>query len=141
MSNSYDSFYIIGRNNALALMQQADSLTPHEICEQEVLIPNWKPRNWQKVGQPCKHQGQDYKVLQAHDSTENADWFPNGNSALFEVLHTKNPERAKSWVAPNGTSGVYQKGEVYTENGVIYRSKVDNNVYKFEEYQENWEVV
>lgn len=38
--------------------------------------------------------------------------------------------RAKTWVAPYGTSGMYMVGECYlAEDGTVYRCKQDNCVY------------
>lgn len=62
--------------------------------------------------------------------------------ALWGLAHTKDPARAKPWVDPYGTSGMYMSGECYrAEDGTVYRCKQDNCVYDAQALPSAWEEV
>lgn len=126
------------RAESLRAAAIAKTITPTEIIANEEYVPDWKPRNYPTVGEPVQHDGQVYKVLQAHNSTGNDGWFPNGNTALFEVYHTTDPTKAKPWVPPNGTSGMYKKGEVCLLDGTVKCAKNDT-IYSPGDYAADWE--
>ena len=65
---------------------------------------------------------------------------PNTERSLYSLMHTKNPAKAKAWVAPLGTSGLYMLDECCKVDNVVYRSIVDNNAYSPADYAANWEV-
>lgn len=114
-----------------------------EIIDQELFAPEWKPANYQTVGAPVKFDGQVYKVLQAHDSSQTPDWTPAATPALWSICHTTDPAKAKPWLEPQGTSGMYQLGECYrADGGIVYRQIYDgDNVYDAEAMPERWEAV
>ena len=114
-----------------------------EIIDQEIFIPEWKPADYQTVGAPVRYAGQVYKVLQAHDSTSNPDWTPAATPALWSVCHTTDPAKAKPWLEPQGTSGMYYKDECYrADDGMVYRQIYDgDNVYNAEAMPDRWETV
>lgn len=52
----------------------------------------------------------------------------------------KNPEKAKPWVDPYGTSGMYSKGECHlAEDGTVYICLQDNCVYDATAMPGYWE--
>lgn len=114
-----------------------------EIIDQELFVPEWKPANYQTVGAPVRYEGQVYKVLQVHDSTSNPDWTPDTQPALWSVCHTTDPAKAKPWLEPQGTSGMYYKGECYrADDGIVYRQIYDGgNVYDAAATPDRWETV
>ena len=122
---------IFSKQNAQHLKEQGESMSGTEIIDQELFVPDWKPANYQTVGAPVRYEGQVYKVLQAHDSTSNPDWTPDTQPALWSVCHTTDPAKAKPWLEPQGTSGMYYKGECYrADDGIVYRQIYDGgNVY------------
>ena len=61
--------------------------------------------------------------------------------ALWSLQHTKDPERAEPYLAPNGQSGMYMTGECCTEGGHVWRSTMDNNVWAPSGYPDGWEEV
>lgn len=64
---------------------------------------------------------------------------PSTLRALWGLAHTKNPAKAKPFVAPYGTSGVYMKDEcILWTDGKVYISTTDNNIYNPDEYGVNW---
>ena len=58
--------------------------------------------------------------------------------ALWSIRHTKDPKRAKPWLAPNGTSGLYELDECATENGHVYQNGHDNNEFSPSALPERW---
>ena len=59
---------------------------------------------------------------------------PSKNPAEFSMCHTKDPAKARHWIAPNGISGIWRLDEVCTwphPDGTthVHRNKHDNNEY------------
>ena len=143
MSNLAETMRIFSKQNAQHLKEQGESMSGTEIIDQELFVPEWKPANYQTVGAPVRFDGQVYKVLQAHDSTSNPDWTPDTQPALWSVCHTTDPAKAKPWLEPQGTSGMYYKGECYrADDGIVYRQIYDGgNVYDAAAAPDRWETV
>lgn len=132
-----------GRMAAKELQTRAPEMTGTEIIAEEGKVPAWNPgkdySNW-KPGWPVADEGQVWVLIQPH----NAAHYPGRPSslrALWGLAHTTDPAKAKPYVAPYGTSGLFMAGECCTENGGTHRSKVDNNPYAPSEYPANWETV
>lgn len=109
----------------------------------EEQIPTWRQRDYTDVpiGTPYKYGDQVYKLWQAHDATNQPDWTPDRAVSLWDICHTTAPAKAKPYVTPQGTRGMYQVGDVCTYNGVIYRSTAGNNVWAPDTYPQGWEQV
>lgn len=138
-----EAAYNYGRTKALELRAAAAELTDTEVIEQELFIPTWR-EGPQVAGAPVQYEGQVYRVLPpGHDSTGNPAWNPADTPALFGVCHTKDPYKAKPWVNPYGTSGMYYKDECYVDDeGVVWRQVYDGgNVYDAATLPERWEAV
>ena len=143
LSMLYEAMHDFGRNKALALREDAPNLTDTEIIEQERFIPEWKA-GVQVLNALVRRTKIDqvYRVLQAHDSTATPDWTPESQPALFSVCHTTNPDKAKPWAEPQGTSGMYYLNECYKADGIVYRQIFDGaNVYDAATLPERWEIV
>ena len=136
-----NGMYQYGRNKALELRESAPSLTDTEVIDQEAFIPEWKP-GVQVLNAPVRRSelDQNYRVLQGHDSTASPDWTPETQPALFGIMHTKNPAKAKPWAEPMGTSGVYKLDECYREeDGIVWQQIYDgDNVYDAKALPERW---
>ena len=104
---------------ALAVAGEADGTA---LIEQEEKIPTWRQRDFSDmpVGTPYRWQGQVYKLWQQHNAA---------------------PARAKPYAAPQGTRGLYQKGECCIWESQVWRSTADNNAYSPADYPGNWEAV
>ena len=137
-----EAMYNYGREKALELREAAPELTDTEVIDQEVFIPTWH-EGPQIANAPTQYNGQVYRVIQAHDSTNNPTWNPADSPALFSICHTKNPLKAKPWVAPAGTSGMYTLGDCYKDDSdVVWRQIFDgDNVYDATALPERWEQV
>ncbi len=83
------------------------------------------------VGDP-----QLYQVLQDHTSAE--QWTPDTATSLYKKIGVTEggyPE----WVQPLGATDAYNKGDIVSYNGKLYRSTVDGNVWSPDAYPAAWE--
>lgn len=125
---------------ARAVSGEADGT---ELIEEEGSIPTWRQRDYSTVpvGTPYKWQGQVYKLWQQHDAVQQPDWSPDKAVSLWDVCHTTDPGRAREYVAPQGSRGLYQTGECCIYGGQLYRSVIDNNAWAPDAYPQGWETV
>ena len=135
-----------GRADALALREKAaaGTITDSEIIDSEEAVPDWSDtKNYTSTpaGSPFAYEGQVYRLLQPHDASANPSWTPANTPALWGLAHTTNPAKAKPYVAPLGTSGLYMRGECCIFGDKVWRSTVDSNPYSPEQYAPNWEEV
>lgn len=119
-------------------------VTETEIIDQEIAVPAFDPTKdysgW-KANSPVADEGQVWLLLQPHNAA-NHEGRPSTLRALWGLAHTKNPDKAKPFVEPYGTSGMYMKDEcVLWTDGKVYKSVNDNNVYTPEAYPAGWEEV
>lgn len=137
-------FFELGRINALKLRENAANMTGTEIIDNEQNAAYFNPQkdySTYSIGAPVRDNGQVWILLQPHNAS-----FYNGRPetlrSLWGLAHTTNSKKAKLWVAPYGTSGMYMKDECYkTEEGIIYRCKQDNTVHDAASYPNGWEMV
>lgn len=128
------------------MAEQAEQIavngTADEAIQVMALFPEWKPANYpaEKLGQAWLYNDYPYKLGQAHDSTSNPDWTPEGAPALWWPYHGSTKETALPWRKPTGAHDMYKAGEmmVYTD-GKTYKAKMDTT-YSPEEYAQAWEV-
>lgn len=132
-----------GRMAAKDLQARAPEMAGTEIIAEEGKVPSWDPKKdysgW-LPGWPVSDEGQVWTLLQPHNAA-NYLGRPSTLRALWGLTHTTDPAKAKPWVAPNGTSGLYAAGECCTRNGGTYRSTHNDNPYAPDEYPDWWESV
>ena len=133
-----------GKADALDLRSRAAEMTGTAIIAEESKIPNYdnnKDYTGWAVGSPCLYDGQVYGLLQPYNAANYPDTNPAILPALWRVMHTTDPTKAKPYIKPTNTSDMYLKGEcmLYTD-GLVYRSLRDT-VYSPEEYGADWEGV
>lgn len=138
-------FRSAGRAAALKLRSEAAGLTGTEIIDRENDAPKFDPERdysaW-PAGSPVADEGQVWGLIQPHNAAHYPGGRPATLRALWGLLHTKNPEKAKPWVDPYGTSGLYMQGECYVDNnGTVQRCKGDNIEFPASVQPENWEAV
>lgn len=136
-----------GRADALDLRGRAADMDGTAIIAEEAKAPAFDPaKDYSKwpVGAPVQDEGQVWTLIQPHNAAD-YEGRPSTLRALWGLCHTKDPARAKPFVAPEGTSGLYAKGECCTDPeaddpAAVYRSKVDDNAYSPSAYPQNWEL-
>lgn len=136
MIDPKEIMYKEGRRQALDLQERAPGMTGTEIIAEEGKAPAWDPaKDYSKwaPGWPAADEGQVWLLLQPH----NAVHYPGRPStlrALWGLAHTTDPAKAKPWVAPYGTSGLYKIGECCTYPAAdgsthTFRNLYDNNEF------------
>ena len=135
--------YELGRANALALREEAANLTGTEIIDREYSAPAFDPEKdysaW-PIGSPVTDEGQVWLLIQPYNAAHYTG-RPSTLRALWGLAHTTNPKRAKAWIDPLGTSGMYMIGECYkADDGTVYRSLQDNLVHDAAALPSAWEV-
>ncbi len=138
----------MGRADALALRERSGSMTPTEIIAEEAKVPLFDGEvdyTDAPVGTPVRElvdgEYQVFTLIQPHNAAHYPGSTPANTRALWSLAHTKDPAKAKPWVAPLGTSGLYMEGECCTQGGKTWRSVTDNNAYSPEQYAAYWEEV
>ena len=134
--------YAAGRENALALQGEAPGLTGTEIIHRERDVPDFDPEKdysqW-PAGAPVADEGQVWTLIQPHNASH-YQGRPSTLRALWGLCHTADPAKAKPWVDPYGTSGLYLLGECYlAEDGTVYRCLVEQTNFNAAAMPGYWE--
>lgn len=137
--------YQEGRRQALNLQSRAPSLTGTELNAEEAHIPEFRAARENQnmltrtAGFVCKSSaGRVVKLLQPYDS----DIYtaePEELSAQWGFVWSDDPAKAKPFIALS--TSPYMIGNCCTDNGGIYRSTIDNNVWSPSVYLSGWELV
>lgn len=138
-----------GRATALAIQEKASTLTGTELNAEVDYIPSFlaaksamnmlNRKAGFSDGFVCKSSaGRVVRLLQSYDS----DIFtgePEELPAQWGFVWSNDPAHALPFI-PLSTSP-YMAGNCCSENGVTYRSKIDNNVWSPSDYPAGWELV
>ena len=130
-----------GRAAALDLAVRAFQMDGTSIIAEEDHIPDWSESavyTSYHIDYPVRDRGQVYTILQPHTPAHNPGFRPADLPAIYSIRHTTDPKKAKPYMAPNGASGMYITGECAVENGGVYRSTMDNNVWVPGSYPSGW---
>ncbi len=139
-----------GKADALHLRDCANDMDGTAIIAEEQKIPLFdgnKDYSAWAVGAPvCEvvdGEMQVFKLLQPHNAAHYPDSTPSNSPALWSICHTKDVDKAKPYLAPHGTSGLYMTDEVCARFGKVWRSTKDGNPYPPGETgtEDYWEVV
>lgn len=138
-----DVFRSLGRADALALRTQAHELTGTQIIRREVSVPTFDAQKdytgW-PVGAPVTDEGQVWQLIQPHNAA-NYGGRPSTLRALWGLTHTTDADRAKAWVEPYGTSGMYMAGECYRdEGGTVWQCTEDGTTRDATAWPEGWQI-
>ena len=134
-----------GRMAALEVQEKSPDMTGTQLYAADDRIPRFSAAAAKMnmlerpVGFVCKSTaGRVVKLLQPYDSTIYPR-EPEELSAQWGFVWSQDPEKAQPFIAlstsPNMT------GDCCTENGSVYRSTMDNNVWAPSAYPAGWEVV
>lgn len=124
-----------GKADALDLAARAPKMDSTAIIAEEQKIPAWSETavyTADHVGFPVQDDGQVYQILMPHTPAHNPGVRPAGLRAIYSLLHTKDPAKAKPWMASYGTSGLYKVEECCTYphpdgRDHVFRNLHDNN--------------
>lgn len=133
-----------GAADALDLRARAPEMDGTGIIDEEEKIPAFDSKKdysgWM-AGSPVTDEGQVWVLIQPYNASH-YEGRPGTLRALWGLCHTKNPAKAKAWVQPYGTSGMYMIDECYkADDGAVYRSKRNNVVYDAAAMPDWWERV
>lgn len=109
------------------------------IIDCEDLVDSWQANTDYGVDDIRKFDGQVYRCVQAHTSQDG--WEPSQVPALWAIKHTKNKDKPKPFIQPNGAHDAYMKDEVILFENKVYVSIMDNNVYSPDTYAQGWNLV
>lgn len=132
MTDPKTIMYDAGRRNALALREESPSLTGTQIIERETDVPSFDPgkdyTSWPR-GSAVADGGQVWLLEIPHNAASYPGLRPADNRACWGLAHTTDAARAKPWMAPYGTSGLYMEGECCTHEGHVWRNLYDRNEF------------
>ena len=133
----------LGAREAAQLRAGAADMDGTTIIAMERAVPAWDKQQdyagW-PVGSPVADEEQVWTLIQPHRAAD-YEGRPSTLRALWGLAHTKDPTRAKPWVEPYGTSGMYMSGECYrAADGTVYRCKQDNCVWDATGLPGAWEM-
>lgn len=134
-----------GRASALALQERSSTMSGTELYEEDFYIPDFVAAKQvmnmlnRPIGFVCKSSaGHVVKLLQPYDSNIfTAE--PEELVAQWGFKWSTDPEKAKPFVAI--ATSPYMKDDCCIENGVVYRSTIDNNAFSPEAYSAGWAIV
>lgn len=149
MIDPMEIMYQEGRRQALELQERSSGLTGTELNAEDNKIPAFaaavKQQNMlhRKAGQTdgfvCKSSGgRVVRLIQNYDS----DIYtaePEDLPTQWRMVWSTDPEKALPFIALS--TSPYATGDCCTENDVVYRSIIDNNVWSPSSYPTGWEEV
>lgn len=136
--------YEEGRRQALDLQDRSEGMTGTELYAEDTCIPDFFAAKAKQnmldrpVGFVCKSSaGRVVRLLQVYDSdiyTQEPEELP----AQWGFVWSHDPAKALPFFALS--TSPYMQGDCCTENGITYRSTIDNNVWAPSAYEDGWEV-
>ena len=132
-----------GLSQTQAIQAQAPDMTGTELYAQEDYIPDFQAAKAAKnmlersPGFVCRSTaGRVVRLLQVYDSTVYTQ-EPEDLPAQWGFVWSTDPAKALPFIAMS--TSPYDTGECCTENGHVYRSTMDNNVWAPSGYPDGWE--
>lgn len=134
-----------GKEDAADIQTRSANMTGTELYVEKQIIPDFQAAKAAKnmlerpVGFVCRSTaGRVVKLLQVYDSNTYPQ-EPEELAAQWGFVWSTNPEDALPFVAMS--TSPYGIGECCTENGQVYRSTIDNNIWAPSTYPQGWEAV
>lgn len=135
------------------VQEQSGTMTGTELNAQQDYIPSFKTA-CEKMnmldrkagltdGFVCRSTaGRVVRLIQNYDSNnylheDGTPWEPEELPAQWGFVWSDEPAHAQPFVAIS--TSPYMKGNCCTENDVVYRSTIDNNVWAPSAYPQGWE--
>ncbi len=137
-----DTLRRAGWSAAQDIQAQAPDMTGTELYAQEDYIPDFQAAKAAKnmlersPGFVCRSTaGRVVRLLQVYDSTVYTQ-EPEELPAQWGFVWSTDPAKALPFIAMS--TSPYDTGECCTENGHVYRSTIDNNVWAPSAYGQGW---
>lgn len=137
--------YEEGRRDALDLQARSPEMTGTELYAEDGKIPYFQAakRNQNMLdrepGFVCRSSaGRVVRLLQKYDS-EIYPQEPEDLPAQWGFVWSQDPAKALPFIALS--TSPYMTGDCCTEDGTVYRSTMDNNVWPPSTYDMGWEAV
>lgn len=138
-----------GRMAAQEVQEKSPNMTGTELNAVDDRIPQFKEavkrmnmldrKAGMTDGFVCKSSaGRVVKLLQPYDSTIYTQ-EPEELTAQWGFVWSQDPAKARPFVAIS--TSPYMTGDCCTEDGIVYRSTLDNNVWAPSAYSQGWEIV
>ena len=127
-----------------ALQLLVASLADDKALEIASVYPAWEANHAYAAGDIISYGSnpvgdpQLYKVVQEH--TSQADWLPSATPALYDAFGLDG-QGYPVWSQPAGAHDAYNKGDIVSYKGSLYRSLVDGNTWSPDTYPAGWEAV
>lgn len=137
-----------GQRKAKELQEASASMDGTQLYAQEDWIPDFQAAKAEmnvlerKAGKTdgfvCKSSaGRVVRLIQNYDSDIYTD-EPEDLPAQWAFVWSKDPYKALPFIAIS--TSPFNTGDCASADGMVYRSKTDNNVWSPLEYPENWEL-
>lgn len=130
---------------AETIQAKASNMTGTELYDEYAFIPSFyaacakKNMLERKAGFVCRSpKGRVVALIQPYDS-EIYKGEPEELTAQWRFKWSKNPKHALEFVSI--ATSPYDTGDCAIDEGEVYRSKVDGNVWRPTEYPDGWEKV
>ena len=137
--------YEEGRRQAMSLQDRSSQLTGTELNAEDDKIPEFRAAVQQKnmlhrpVGFVCRSSaGRVVKLLQPYDSSI-FDQEPEELPAQFGFVWSQDPAKASPFVSVS--TSPYNTGDCCSEDGRVFRSAMDGNVWPPSAYPAGWMAV
>lgn len=137
--------YEEGRRQALLLQEASIDMTGTELNAADNDIPDFvaakKIKNMlnRPIGFVCKStEGRVVQLLQPYDS-EIYPQEPEELNAQWGFKWSTDPAKAKPFISLS--TSPYMKDDCCTEDGIVYRSLMDGNIWQPSTYSFGWEKV
>ena len=145
MSKYTEAMILKGKTDALDLQSRSAEMDGTQLYAEEEKIPEFLAAKALKnmlerpVGFVCKSTaGRVVRLLQVYDSNTYSG-EPETLPAQWGFVWSTDPAKALPFVAIS--TSPYGIGECCTENGKVYRSTIENNVWAPSAYPQGWEEV
>lgn len=132
-----------GLAKAQSIQAESATMTGTELNAQDLYIPDFQAAREKMnmldrpVGFVCRSSaGRAVKLLQPY----NSDTYPQEPEELeaqWGFVWSTDPKKALPFIEK--ATSPYNIGDCCTEDGHVYRSKIDSNVFAPSDYEQGWE--
>lgn len=144
----YNTMYEKGKSDALDLAKRAQGMDGTAIIDEEEKVPLFvwgTDYSGCPVDTPIAEfidgEKQIFTMIVPVNTANYPGITPNTERSLYSLRHTNNPRKAKDFVYPYGTSGMYKPDECCTEGGFVWRNLYPNNEFPPSSAPDRWEML